>query len=80
MFADTCTEKPAHTYCISMQAPDTTGVVPNVTIATPKIVALTNGQRLSSNLEENRVYIVNSPVTYKSIHTIIKEDELNISH
>ena len=34
---------------ISMRAPDTTGVVPNVTIVTPKI---TNGQRLSS---ENRV-------------------------
>ena len=42
---------------ISMWAPDTTGVVPNVTIVTPKIVALTNGHiyRLSSNLEENRV-------------------------
>ena len=40
---------------ISMQAPDTTGVIPNVTIVTPKIVVLTNGQRLSSNLEENRV-------------------------
>ena len=37
---------------ISMRAPDMTGIVPNVT---PKIVALTNGQRLSSNLEENRV-------------------------
>ena len=37
---------------ISMRAPDMTGVVPNVTIVTPKIVALTNGQRLSS---ENRV-------------------------
>ena len=33
---------------ISMQAPDMTGVVPNVTIVTPKIVALTIGQRLSS--------------------------------
>ena len=40
---------------IRMQAPDTTGVVPNVTIVTPKIVALANGQRLSNNLEENRV-------------------------
>ena len=40
---------------ISMRAPDTTGIIPNVTIVTPKIVALTNGQRLSSNLEENRV-------------------------
>ena len=40
---------------ISMWAPDTTGVVPNVTIATPKIVAHTNSQRPSSNLEENRV-------------------------
>ena len=40
---------------ISMRAPDKTGVAPNVTIVTPKIVALTNGQRLSSNLEENRV-------------------------
>ena len=37
---------------ISMRTPDTTGVIPNVTIVTPKIVALTNGQRLSS---ENRV-------------------------
>ena len=37
---------------ISMRAPDTTGIVSNVT---PKIVALPNGQRLSSNLEENRV-------------------------
>ena len=46
-----------------------TGVVPNVTIVTPKIVALTIGQRLSSNLEENSV---NSPVTHESIHTIIK--------
>ena len=49
--ADTCTDKPAHTLAC-MRAPDTTGIVPNVT---PKIVALTNGQRLSSNLEENRV-------------------------
>ena len=40
---------------ISMRAPDMTGVIPNVTIVTPYIVALTNGQRLSSNLEENRV-------------------------
>ena len=40
---------------ISMRAPDTTGVVPNITIVTPKIIALTNGQRLSSNIEENRV-------------------------
>ena len=41
---------------ISMWAPDMTRVVPNVNIVTPKIVALTNGQRLSSNLEEeNRV-------------------------
>ena len=40
---------------ISMRAPDMTGVIPNVTIVTPKTVALTNGQRLSSNLEENRV-------------------------
>ena len=64
---------------ISMRAPDTTGVVPNVTIATPKIVALINGQRLSSNLEENRAS-VNSPVTHKSIHPVIKEEELNISH
>ena len=40
---------------ISMRALDMTRVVPNVTIVTPKIVALTNGQRLSSNLEENRV-------------------------
>ena len=39
MLADTCT----------------TGIIPNVTIVTHKIVALTNGQRLSSNLEENRV-------------------------
>ena len=45
-----------------------TRVVPDVTIATPKIVALTNGQRLSSNLES-----VNSLVTHKSTHTIIKE-------
>ena len=36
-------------YIQSMQAPDMTGVVPNVTIVTPKIVALTIGQRLSSN-------------------------------
>ena len=51
MLADTCTDipnKPAHT-------PDTTGIIPNVTIVTPKIVALTNRQRLSSNLEDNRV-------------------------
>ena len=62
---------------ISMRAPDMTRVVPNVTIATPKIVALTNGQRLSSNLEENSV---NSLVTHKSTHTIIKEEECDISH
>ena len=37
---------------ISMRAPDTAGIVPNVT---PKIVALTYGQRLGSNLEENRL-------------------------
>ena len=42
---------------ISMQAPDTTGVVPNVTIVTPELVALTNSQRLS-----NREQSVNSPV------------------
>ena len=40
---------------ISMRAPDTTGVIPSITIVTPYVVALTNGQRLSSNLEENRV-------------------------
>ena len=44
---------------ISMQAPDTTGIAPNVTL---KIVALTNCQRLSSNIEENR---------HESVHTII---------
>ena len=62
---------------ISMQAPDMTGVVPNVTIVTPKIVALTIGQRLSSNLEENSV---NSPVTHESIHTIIIKNKGGISH
>ena len=49
MLADTCTDKPAHTLACGLR---THGIVPNVT---PKIVALTNGQRLSSNLEENRV-------------------------
>ena len=39
-----------------------TGVVPNVTIVTPKIVALTNGQRLSSNLEEKCKFTGNSRV------------------
>ena len=62
---------------ISMQAPDMTGVVPNVTIVTPKIVALTIGQRLSSNLEENSV---NSPVTHESIHTIIIKNKGGIFH
>ena len=55
-----CTDACRHMHrqagsCISMRAPDMTGVIPNVTIVTPKIVVLTNGQRLSSNLEENRV-------------------------
>ena len=54
-----------------------TGVVPNITIVTPKIVALTIGQRLSSNLEENSV---NSPVTHESIHTIIIKNKGGISH
>ena len=75
MLADTCTDKPGP--YISMQAPDMTGVVPNVTIVTPKIVALTIGQRLSSNLEENSV---NSPVTHESIHTIIINNKGGISH
>ena len=53
VLADTCTDKPAHTLACGLSKHDQ--VVPNVTIVTPKIVALTNGQRLSSNLEENRV-------------------------
>ena len=45
---------PAGPY-ISMRAPDMTGIIPNITIVTPKIVALTNGQKLSGNVKENRV-------------------------
>ena len=52
MLAGTCTDEPAHRLACGFGH---NRGRPNVTIVTPKIVTLTNGRKLSSNLEENRV-------------------------